>query len=76
MYFINKGNDNLWCKNETMFTIALVPLVVLLAQPLGEVSYWVPIILIGVGAAAHRAWSANLFTTVSDMFPKNQWQVS
>jgi ACS family hexuronate transporter-like MFS transporter len=28
------------------------------------------VILVGVGAAAHQAWSANLFTTVSDMFPK------
>jgi ACS family hexuronate transporter-like MFS transporter len=26
--------------------------------------------VICVGAAAHQAWSANLFTTVSDMFPK------
>jgi ACS family hexuronate transporter-like MFS transporter len=30
----------------------------------------VPVILIGIGASAHQAWSANLFTTVSDMFPK------
>ncbi|TDW43368.1 hypothetical protein EV144_1115 [Flavobacterium sp. 270] len=28
------------------------------------------ILLIGVGASAHQAWSANIFTTVSDMFPK------
>jgi ACS family hexuronate transporter-like MFS transporter len=26
--------------------------------------------IICIGAAAHQAWSANLFTTVSDMFPK------
>jgi MFS transporter, ACS family, aldohexuronate transporter len=26
--------------------------------------------MISIGAAAHQAWSANLFTTVSDMFPK------
>jgi ACS family hexuronate transporter-like MFS transporter len=44
--------------------------VVLLAQPFGYISFWVPVILVGVGAAAHQAWSANLFTTVSDMFPK------
>src|SRR5690606_12646889 len=31
---------------------------------------WIPVILIGVGASAHQAWSANIFTTVSDMFPK------
>ncbi|MGZ5191117.1 MAG: hypothetical protein ACXWCZ_08875, partial [Flavisolibacter sp.] len=44
--------------------------VVLAAQPLGHYSYWVPVILIGIGASAHQAWSANIFTTVSDMFPK------
>jgi ACS family hexuronate transporter-like MFS transporter len=53
-----------------MFLIALFPLAVLLAQPLGGYSYWVPVLLIGIGASAHQAWSANLFTTVSDMFPK------
>ena len=53
-----------------MFLIALIPLVVLLAQPLGGISFWIPVLLIGVGASAHQAWSANLFTTVSDMFPK------
>jgi len=29
-----------------------------------------PVIIIGFGTAAHQAWSANIFTTVSDMFPK------
>jgi len=42
----------------------------LLAQPFGSISYWVPVLLIGIGASAHQAWSANLFTTVSDMFPQ------
>lgn len=31
---------------------------------------WVAVILLGVATAAHQGWSANLFTTVSDMFPK------
>jgi len=47
-----------------------IPLVVLLAQPLGSYTYWLPVLLIGIGASAHQAWSANIFTTVSDMFPK------
>ena len=55
---------------KAMLLIALFPLVVLLAQPLGYLSYWIPVLLIGVGASAHQAWSANIFTTVSDMFPK------
>jgi len=45
-------------------------LVVLAAQPLGGISFWMPVILIGIGASAHQAWSANIFTTVSDMFPQ------
>jgi MFS transporter, ACS family, hexuronate transporter len=55
---------------KAMLVIALFPLVVLLAQPLGYISFWVPVLLVGIGTAAHQAWSANLFTTVSDMFPK------
>jgi ACS family hexuronate transporter-like MFS transporter len=53
-----------------MLVIAFFPLAVLLAQPLGGLGYWAPVLLIGIGASAHQAWSANLFTTVSDMFPK------
>jgi len=34
-------------------------------------SLWVAVVLVGVAAAAHQGWSANLFTTASDMFPKN-----
>lgn len=34
---------------------------------------WVAVTLIGVAAAAHQGFSANLFTTTSDMFP--QWSV-
>ena len=55
---------------KAMFIIALIPLVVLAAQPLEAISFWLPVILIGIGASAHQAWSANIFTTVSDMFPK------
>jgi MFS transporter, ACS family, hexuronate transporter len=31
---------------------------------------WVAVILIGVAAAAHQGFSANIFTTTSDMFPR------
>lgn len=69
-YFIKKGMDAFSARRTAMFVIALFPLVVLLAQPLGHISVWIPILLIAVGASAHQAWSANIFTTVSDMFPK------
>ncbi len=70
VYFIKKGHKVYDGRMKAMLLIAFIPLVVLLAQPLGYISYWVPVILIGIGASAHQAWSANIFTTVSDMFPK------
>ncbi|MRV75880.1 MFS transporter [Duganella sp. FT92W] len=69
-YFMNKGMNPYDGRMRAMLVIALFPLVVLLAQPLGYISYWVPVLLIGIGASAHQAWSANIFTTVSDMFPQ------
>jgi MFS transporter, ACS family, hexuronate transporter len=70
MYFIKKGYQVYDGRMRAMLLIALFPLVILAAQPLGHISFWVPVVLIGIGAAAHQAWSANIFTTVSDMFPK------
>ncbi len=69
-YFINKGYAAYDGRMRAMLVIAVIPLVVLAAQPLGSISYWIPVLLIGIGASAHQAWSANIFTTVSDMFPK------
>jgi ACS family hexuronate transporter-like MFS transporter len=34
-------------------------------------SLWTAILLIGMAAGAHQGWSANLFTTSSDMFPRS-----
>ncbi|HSB29608.1 MAG TPA: MFS transporter, partial [Pyrinomonadaceae bacterium] len=31
---------------------------------------WIAVLLVGLAAAAHQGWSANLFTTTSDMFPR------
>ena len=54
-----------------MLIFAFFPLVALAAQPLGAYSPWWPAILIGIAGAGHQAWSANIFSTVGDMFPKS-----
>ena len=56
---------------RAMFVFALFPLLAILAQPLGQYSYWFPVIIIGLCGAAHQSWSANIYTVVSDMFPKS-----
>ena len=54
-----------------MLLFAFLPLVALAAQPLVAFSPWWPAILIGLAGAGHQAWSANIFSTVGDMFPKS-----
>lgn len=67
-YLIKRG----WTVNAgrkiTMLicAIAVVPIVFATVTD----NLWVSVILIGIAAAAHQGWSANIFTTASDMFPK------
>ena len=56
---------------RAMFIFALFPLLALAAQPLGAISYWWPVIIIGIAGAAHQSWSANIYSVVGDMFPKS-----
>src|SRR4029077_17574769 len=67
---INGGMDANKARKTAMFIIALFPLTVLFASRVGAINTWYAVLTIGVACAAHQAWSANIFTTVSDMFPK------
>ena len=71
-YFVEKKGMNPYLgRMRAMLIFACFPLLGLLAQPLGGVSVWWPAILIGLLGAGHQAWSANLFSTIGDMFPKS-----
>jgi ACS family hexuronate transporter-like MFS transporter len=70
-YFVDTKKMNPYeGRMKAMLIFAFFPLLALLAQPLGQTSAWVPVIIIGIAGAAHQAWSANIFSTVGDMFPK------
>ena len=77
--FINRSGQNPYAaRMKAMFIFAFVPLLVLIVQPLavyfepslGKNAAWFPVILIALAGAAHQSWSANLFNTTGDMFPK------
>ncbi len=71
-YFVEKKGMNPYAgRMKAMLIFAFFPLLTLLAQPLGHYSVWIPVIIIGIAGAAHQSWSANIFSTVSDMFPKS-----
>lgn len=70
-YFVEKKRMNPYeGRMKAMLIFAFFPLLALLAQPLGNYSFWLPVIIIGIAGAAHQSWSANIFSTVGDMFPK------
>ncbi len=70
MHFIGRGWAVFKARKTSMLIYACCVLPVVLAQWLGGFSMWYAIGIIGLGAAAHQAWSANIYTTVSDAFPK------
>lgn len=71
LFVENKGMNPYQGRMLAMLIFAFFPLLALFAQPLGQYSAWWPAIIIGLVGAGHQAWSANIFSTVSDMFPKS-----
>ena len=70
MYLIKKGWPIFKARKTSMLMYALLVIPVVFAQWLGSMNMWFAVLIIGLAASAHQAWSANIFTTVSDMFPK------
>jgi MFS transporter, ACS family, hexuronate transporter len=68
-YMIKKGVSAFNARKYTMLIFAVLVIPVYFAQSAG-VSTWGAIALISLAASSHQAWSANIFTTVSDAFPK------
>ena len=70
MAFMNRNMPAFKARKTAMLIFALCVAPVVLAQYAGKVNMWLAVLVIGFAASAHQAWSANIFTTVSDMFPK------
>ena len=76
--FVEKKGMNPYAgRMLAMLIFAFFPLFALFAQPLAmweespiDPAWW-PAIIIGLAGAGHQAWSANIFSTVGDMFPKS-----
>lgn len=70
LYFIRNGWPVFRARKTSMLIYAVFVVPVVFAQWLGSINMWLAVMIIGLAASAHQAWSANIFTTVSDMFPK------
>ena len=66
---LRRGKSANVARKTALLVCALAVLPVLYAPYSGNL--WVVVALVGLATAAHQGWSANLFTLVSDMFPKS-----
>ncbi len=71
MKLINSNWAPFKARKTSMLIYAFFVIPIFFAQLAGNVNMWLAVIVIGIAASAHQAWSANIFTTVSDMFPKH-----
>jgi ACS family hexuronate transporter-like MFS transporter len=67
-YLLKRGWSVNASRKTTMLICALCVVPVVFATKVSNL--WLATLLIGLAAAAHQGWAANLFTLVSDMFPK------
>lgn len=77
-YFVEKKGMGAYAgRMRAMLLFAFFPILALFAQPLADWSgspidpAWWPALIIGLAGAGHQAWSADLFSTIGDMFPKS-----
>jgi ACS family hexuronate transporter-like MFS transporter len=68
-YLITKGKSIDFSRKATLLVCVLGVMPVVLATQVGNL--WVSVGLISLAAAAYQGWSANIFTLVSDIYPKN-----
>ena len=67
-FLIKRGVPVYKARKTTMLIVALLVVPVVFVQ--FTTNAWTAVALISLAAAAHQAWSCNIFTTASDMFPK------
>jgi ACS family hexuronate transporter-like MFS transporter len=67
-YFLRRGWTVNWSRKMAMLIFALCIVPIMTIQFVSTL--WSVIGLLSLAVAAHQAWSANLFTLVSDLFPK------
>jgi ACS family hexuronate transporter-like MFS transporter len=66
--FMKRGWPINRARKLVMLICALCVVPIVTASQVSDL--WLAVLLIGLAAAAHQGWSANIFTTASDMFPK------
>jgi MFS transporter, ACS family, hexuronate transporter len=68
-WLVGKGWNAPKARISSMLVFALMVVPIFFASQTKDL--WTAVIIIGIAAAAHQGWSANLYTLISDLYPKN-----
>ena len=68
-FLINRGNNSVAARKKTIFFMALLVVPIFFTSFTSNV--WVAVTLISMATFAHQGYAANIFTIVSDIYPKN-----
>ena len=70
-YYVNRyGISPFSARMRALLIFACIQLIGAFAIPLGDISPWLFILVIGLQGAAHQSWSANLYSLIGDFFPR------
>jgi ACS family hexuronate transporter-like MFS transporter len=69
-HYMERGAGAYHARKKAMLIFAAMAVPVVVAQAAGSITLWFAVLIIGIAAAAHQAWSANIFSVASDLFPK------
>jgi ACS family hexuronate transporter-like MFS transporter len=67
-HLVRQGQSVSQARKRGLLLFACLALPIVLVTRAGD---WGAVALIGLAGAAHQAWSANLYTSASDIFPKS-----
>ncbi len=68
-FFINRGIHPVKARKRTIFLMALLVVPIFFASVSSSV--WLAVLLVSMATFAHQGYAANIFTIVSDIFPKS-----
>lgn len=68
-FLIKRGGGSVKARKQTIFLMALLVVPIFFASLTSNL--WVAVVLISIATFAHQGYAANIFTVVSDIFPKN-----
>ena len=69
-YLIKRGKGVYASRKQALLVCAVIAL--LLCGVGFTDNLWMAVVMIGLGAAAHCGWTANIFATITDVFPKDE----